>query len=129
MRSLLPLVALAILAACDPGSGSDEAAGPEAALLAEPEDPRIECAIGENAPLERVCTFEQTRREGALLLTVRQPDGGFRRLEVREEEILAADGAEPARVTRIAEDEIEVRIGSTRYRLPALAPARAEAGE
>jgi hypothetical protein len=56
------------------------------------------------------------------VLTLRQPDGGFRRLRVTGDGrgVIAADGAEQASVTLVAPVTIEVAIGNMRYRLPAV---------
>ncbi|HEX8308635.1 MAG TPA: hypothetical protein VF645_09485 [Allosphingosinicella sp.] len=80
---------------------------------------RIECAV-EGAAFERVCTVERSAGPQTLL-TLRGPDGSFRRLVVTRDGrgVAAADGAEPAAVTVLGKDLIEVSIGSDRYRLPA----------
>ncbi|HYJ83890.1 MAG TPA: hypothetical protein VEW26_13745 [Allosphingosinicella sp.] len=81
---------------------------------------RIECAVDGAAAFERVCVVERTAgRE--ILLTIRSPSGGFRRLAVARDGrgVTAADGAEPATVTIAGKGLIEVSIGSDRYRLPA----------
>jgi hypothetical protein len=102
LAALLPL-----LAACG---------GPPAARVEE----RIECAVDGAAAFERVCTVERTAGPG-LLLTIRSPSGGFRRLVATRDGrgVTAADGAEPAVVTIVSKDLVEVSIGSDRYRLPA----------
>lgn len=99
---------LLLLAACG---------GPPAATAAEE---RIECAIDGAASFERTCTVERTAGP-EIFITLRSPDGGFRRLVVTKDGrgVAAADGAEPATVAVVAKDVIEVSIGSDRYRLPA----------
>ena len=84
------------------------------------EDGRILCAQG-GATLARNCTIEQTQGQGGLLLTVRHPDGAFHRLLVTTDGrgVVAADGAEVAKVTIVGTDGIEVALGGDRYRLPA----------
>lgn len=84
------------------------------------EDGRILCAQG-GATLARNCTIEQTQGQGGLLLTVRHPDGAFHRLLVTTDGrgVVAADGAEVAKVTVVGTDGIEVALGGDRYRLPA----------
>jgi hypothetical protein len=77
--------------------------------------PGIECAIG-GGEFERGCAIERT---GEQSLTLRHPDGGFRRLRVENGNPVAADGAEPARVTSAAGGVVEISIGSDRYRIPA----------
>ena len=54
-----------------------------------------------------------------MVLVLRHPDGGFRRLLVTKDGIVAADGAETAKVTPIDKGMIEVALGANRYRLPA----------
>ena len=56
-----------------------------------------------------------------VLFTIRSPSGSFRRLVATQDGrgVMAADGAEPAKVTVVGKDLIEVSIGSDRYRLPA----------
>lgn len=81
---------------------------------------RVECAVDGAAAFERVCTLERTAGRESLL-TIRGPSGSFRRLAVTRDGlgVRAADGAEPATVTVVGKDLIEVSIGSDRYRLPA----------
>ncbi|HET9637798.1 MAG TPA: hypothetical protein VFP12_01155 [Allosphingosinicella sp.] len=83
-------------------------------------DDRIECAVDGAAGFERVCTVERTAGRD-VLLTLRSPSGSFRRLVATEDGrgVMAADGAEPATVTIVGKDLIEVSIGADRYRLPA----------
>jgi hypothetical protein len=109
---------LLVLAACSEAerSGQRAAAGPAAES-----DDRILCATGGAETLERVCTLEQQASEQGTVLVLRAPDGGFRRLRVTGggQGVVAADGAEPAVVTPIGADMIEIAIGRDRYRLPA----------
>lgn len=115
-RLLIPL-ALALPAACgDPDAGRKEAL----AAAAEDSD-RIECATEGAAGFERVCTIERSEGPDGLILTLRSPSGGFRRLLVTKDGrgVVAADGADPALVSVISDDRIEVGIAGDRYRLPA----------
>ncbi|GAA0663420.1 hypothetical protein FHT00_001248 [Sphingomonas insulae] len=84
------------------------------------DDGNILCARGQGA-LQRTCTVEQAQGERGLILTVRHADGGFHRLLVTRDGrgVVAADGAEPARVTIPDPRSIDVAIGDDRYRLPA----------
>jgi hypothetical protein len=102
LAALLPL-----LSACG---------GPPAAEAGK----RIECAVAGAASFTRVCTVEESPGRERVL-TVRSPSGGFRRLAVTRDGrgVVAADGAEEARVQVIRSDLIEVSIGPDRYRLPA----------
>jgi hypothetical protein len=84
---------------------------------AAPED-RVECALAGSKAFAHDCFVE--RGEGGAL-TLRHPDGGFRRLLVTDDGrgVVAADGAAPAQVQVIGEKGIEVAIEGDRYRLPA----------
>ena len=88
--------------------------------FAEDDDGRVLCARGDDA-LARTCIVERERRDEGLVLTMRHPDGGFRRLLVTGggRGVVAADGAEPARVTIVDRRTIDVALGNARYRLPA----------
>lgn len=74
----------------------------------------IECRM--DGTFVRVCTVEE-HDDGELVL--KKPDGGFRRLLVTTDGIAAADGAERARVTALADGRLEVEIGGDAFRLPA----------
>lgn len=80
----------------------------------------VECALGA-ADFARVCTLERVRAAEGVILTVRQPDGGFHRFRMTDDGrgVIAADGAEPAVVRVIGPAAIEVAMGDARYRLPA----------
>ncbi|BBC72962.1 conserved hypothetical protein [Altererythrobacter sp. B11] len=84
----------------------------------------VECALDGGKAFERTCPVERSVEDGRLFLTIRHPDGGFRRFEVLDDGsgLAAADGADPAHVTLrdpAAGGGIEVAIGGDRYRLPA----------
>ncbi|MDQ8755243.1 hypothetical protein RCO27_03275 [Sphingosinicella sp. LHD-64] len=111
-------VLLLALTAC----GVQESAGSSETAAAVEDDGRIECRIGGAAQFERFCTVE---RDGADL-TVRKPDGGFRRLRIVGDGrgVEAADGAEGAVVTLLSDRRIEVAIGGDAFRLPATVQSR-----
>jgi hypothetical protein len=85
------------------------------------DDGRIICAPAGNAAFSRQCTLDRVQSTEGLILTVHKPDGGFRRLLVVKDGrgVVAADGAEAAKVTIVADHQIEVAIGGDRFRLPA----------
>jgi len=84
------------------------------------DDGLLNCAVGAAATLSRVCSVERQESDRGLILTVRHPDGGFRRLLVIKDGrgVVAADGAQPAQVTLVGANEIEVALGDDIYRLP-----------
>ncbi|WP_235536873.1 hypothetical protein [Sphingomonas sp. Root241] len=65
--------------------------------------------------------MDRTETPNGVILTLRHPDGAFHRLQITRDGrgVIAADGAEPAKVTPLAADRIEVELGGARYRLPA----------
>ena len=83
-------------------------------------DARIECALDGATAFAPVCTVERTPGPD-VLLTIRGPNGSFRRLAATSDGhgVMAADGAEPATVRIVGTGLIEVSIGGDRYRLPA----------
>ncbi len=118
------LAALLLVAACsspDQPANTQVLAKVEAQQQADAEDDgRILCGRGSDV-LTRNCTVEQLKGPEGLLLTIRHPDGGFRRLRVTTDGrgVVAADGAEVAKVAVIGPGDIEVAVGEDRYRLPA----------
>ena len=78
------------------------------------------CADG-RAQLAATCTASLSHDRDGQVLTIRDGEGGFRRFRLTADGrgVVAADGAEPARVRVVGRDAIEVAIGNTRYRLPA----------
>lgn len=86
-------------------------------IAAEAVPPKTLCAPAGAADFERICDREL--EDG--VLTIRHPDGGFRRFEIVSDGrgLVAADGAAPARVSTVGSDMIEVSIEADRYRLPA----------
>ena len=103
-------MAVVLLAGCGPAAPPADVA----------DEVRIACAIGEQA-LAPTCSVDQAVTPAGTVLTVRQPDGGFHRLLIATDGrgVIAADGAEAAKVTIVGQDGIEVAIGDARYRLPA----------
>lgn len=89
---------------------------------------KVECRIAPATAFDRTCVIERTSGSDGLVLTVRHPDGGFRRLLVTKDGrgVIAADGAEPATVALQGDKGILVTIGEDGYRLPAtIKPAAA----
>ena len=77
----------------------------------------IECALGEGSEFGPDCLVERSQVDGATVLTVRHPDGGFRRFEQLKDGtgIAELDGADIA--TRALEgDTLLVTVGEDRYR-------------
>lgn len=84
------------------------------------EGPKVACAI-QSTDFNETCTLTQAQTARGTVLTIAAPDGGFRRLLLTGDGqgVVAADGAEPAMVSKLSANLIEVTIGGDRYRLPA----------
>ena len=120
------LASTLLLAGCGgpaeaPAVEANQAAVAPAVETAVADDGKVECARAGAAAFERICTIERSDGAQGRIITLRGPDGGFRRLLITRDGrgVVAADGAEPARVTPLSPDRIEVAIGRDRYRLPA----------
>lgn len=120
-----PLLLLS-LAACGPSTADQATLAKVEAAQQEgiEEDGRVRCARGSEA-LANDCTIERTAGKDGLILTIRHADGAFRRLLVTRDGrgVVAADGAEPARVTVLSANRIAVAIAADRYELPATVQA------
>jgi len=107
-----------LLAAC--GGESDKLGNDVQPTQAQPsapvDDGKADCAIGVDAAWARDCLIERAGE----MLTIRHPDGGFRRFRVLADGrgLEAADGAEMARLQIVEAGLVEIRIGGDRYRLP-----------
>lgn len=108
MRTGYAFAAALSLAAC---SGPDGAGG-------EGQE-HIACAVDGAETLRPVCTVERAEGEAGTTLTIRHPGGGFRRLLVAANGIVAADGAVPAAVSTLPNGDSEVAVDGDLYRIPA----------
>ena len=121
---MLAVVGLLALCACHRQPASDatlaDVQRKATASVAHAQGDRIACATGTGA-LTESCTFSRERTPAGLVVTIQRADGGFRRLLVTRDGrgVVAADGAQPARVRVVGADQIEVMLGGDRYRLPA----------
>ena len=88
---------------------------------------RIECALGSAAEFADDCLVERSDVENTRIVTVRHPDGGFRRFEQVADGrgLIIIDGAEEATLN-FAGNVLEVTVATDRYRFPA-APTDAAA--
>lgn len=125
--ALLPVLVLAGCGRADPDAGMGNAAmawenasidRTDAAIVATDAVP---CSIGNASDTGQQCTVERDERAGGAVLTLRHPDGGFRRLTIVADGrgVVTTDGAEGSSVRVIDPTTIEVSVGDARYRLPA----------
>ena len=106
-------------AADDAASGGGNQGISSNTIAAEAQPERVACAIG-RAEYADDCTIDRVATDEGTVLTIRHPDGGFRRLRVSAdgEGIAAADGAVPTEILKRSGTTVEVAIGDARYRLP-----------
>jgi hypothetical protein len=128
MKPIHLIAPLLLLAAC--GSKGREPAEREAPLANGAQATQadlVECAPAGAAAFERTCRYQEERDESGLVVVLRAPDGSFRRLRVTGDGrgVIAADGAEAAKVVILNGGLIEVTVGRDRYRLPATVRAPA----
>ncbi|MET0372078.1 MAG: hypothetical protein ABW039_11975 [Sphingobium sp.] len=113
-------IACVLLASC--GSGAEApAADMVAQASADPDDGKADCAIGPGAGWARSCLVERSDGPDGAIVTLRHPDGGFRRFRVVTDGrgLVPADGAEAAKIALLDDRRIELTVGEDRYRLPA----------
>jgi hypothetical protein len=112
MRALTTFALLLFVAAC--GRTEEKTATLQ-------DDGRIDCRVGADTQFTRFCNIERAKTEQGTMITVRKPDGGFRRLLTTRDGhgVVAADGAERAEVTIVGDNLIEVAIAGDSFRLPA----------
>ncbi|TKW75114.1 MAG: hypothetical protein DI610_04665 [Staphylococcus hominis] len=118
----LGLALLTLTGCSEPEPDTQVIANVEQAAAATAEDGgRVLCAVDGARAFQRSCAVDRNQGETGLVLTVRHPDGAFHRLLVTKDGrgVVAADGAQPAEVTIVDGDSIEVAIADDRYRLPA----------
>ena len=86
---------------------------------------RIACALGGSQRFKPDCTVERSVADGAQVIVVRLPDGGFHRLELSKDgqNLEAADGADQSQ-SALKGDRFEVILGQDRFVIPAKANAR-----
>lgn len=86
--------------------------------MAQADDGKVECAIGQGAAWARDCRVESADKS---MLVLRHPDGGFRRLRIVADGrgVVSADGAEQVMLSIIGDRRVELAVGADRYRLPA----------
>lgn len=124
MSRISAFLALSLaVAACSPGDAAGQAQADAGAQS-------IECAIGPGAQFGPGCLVERGEAEGATVLTVRHPDGGFRRFEQLADGrgLAAFDGADPVE-QELTGELLEVRVAGDRYRFPARAQQGGDAGD
>lgn len=114
----------------DAPTKADAPATPLGKERASPDD-RVSCALGGATIFTDRCSVETRTDEIGLVLIIRHPDGGFRRLRVTTDGtgLMVADGAEKAKIRLIesqdddgksaAGRQIEVSVADERYILRA----------
>jgi hypothetical protein len=116
------LLTLIALAGCDRAPDNGDLAEAEARGSREAaENGRIECALEGAKLFDRTCTVDEMSGADGTILVVGRANVGYRRLQITTDGrgVMSADGAEPAKVSIVGNNMIEIAIGHDRYRLPA----------
>ena len=116
------LLTLIALTGCDRSPDNGDLAEAEARGSRDAaENGRIECALEGAKLFDRTCTVDEMSGANGTILVVGRANVGYRRLQITTDGrgVVSADGAEPAKVSIIGNNMIEVAIGHDRYRLPA----------
>ena len=80
---------------------------------------RIACAPDGSPAFDSTCTIERYELDGANLMAVFHPDGGFRRFEqLADGSGLAAVAGADAVTQTLKGDTLEIAIAANRYRFP-----------
>ena len=87
---------------------------------------RIACALGDAKTFTSACEVSRTSVDGKNSLTIRHPNGSFRRFEVLADghSLATADGADTVEVTPNGKDT-EITVADDHYLLPAPASSTA----
>jgi len=103
-----------LLAACS------QPAATQANGMAKTQEDVIACAHP-RAPLASGCTVDRQVGATGTVLTIRHPDGAFRRFVLAKDGrgVIAADGAAPGRLTVTGANQIMLSLDGDRYVLPA----------
>lgn len=119
---LLPLAAALLLCACNQAPDNSRIAEVEADQVRAAADAgRIFCALAGEPNFRLDCTMDRMTSDEGATLVLGRADAGYRRFRVMTDGrgVVAADGAEPARVALIDNGMIEVAVAQDRYRIPA----------
>ena len=81
---------------------------------------RVACALAGAPNFRTDCTLDRVASAQGTVLVIGREDVGYRRFRTMAGRgVVAADGAEPARVSIVDGGMIEVAVANDRYRLPA----------
>jgi hypothetical protein len=85
------------------------------------DDGKIDCALAGTAKFMRVCTTERIAGPEGQILSIRHPDGGFRRFKVLTDGrgLTPAEGADVTKISILDSGTIELSSGDDLYHLPA----------
>lgn len=110
----------AALAGCGDDAKTSQQSGIDAVRQAQ-DDGKVECALAGSTKFERTCSTEQITTNGAVMLVLRHPGGGFRRFNVLTDGrgLAPAEGFDETRILLLNGSMIELSSGDDKYRLPA----------
>ena len=122
MRISSVLALPATLAACgqQPATSMAFPKAEAIATVQARDNTQIACAVAGSSLFSHQCTVQSAHSTEGRVLTLRRPDGGFHRLLIEPGiGVVAADGAQAAKVVLRSDGQMDVAIGRDRYRLAA----------
>jgi hypothetical protein len=122
MRIFSLLLVVLVVTGCNREADNQALAATEAQQVRDAATSgRIFCALGGASGFRLDCTMDRMTSTDGTVLVLGRDDAGFRRFRITNDGrgVVAADGAEQARVTVIDNGMIEVAVAQDRYRLPA----------
>lgn len=124
-RTSSVLLGLVVLPGCsEQAPHAVEAMSGEPSTAAAGKASTVPCALRGAKSYSAECRIEREVLDGRTIVTVRHPDGGFRRLVESADGLRysAADGAQAVEIVPNGK-EIEVTLGDDHYLFPAPGPA------
>ncbi len=114
------LIAL-VLTGCSSSDDADDSGAANSAAA-----PKVPCALAGSRNFTAQCGLERAQVNGKAIITLRHPDGGFRRLIELDgsKRYAAADGSDEVAIESNGA-EIEVTLGEDHYLLPGPGSANA----
>lgn len=122
MRIFSLLLVVLVVTGCSRETDNQSLAATEAQQVRDAATSgRIFCALGGASGFRLDCTMDRMTSTDGTVLVLGRDDAGFRRFRITNDGrgVVAADGAEQARVTVIDNGMIEVAVAQDRYRMPA----------
>ncbi|APG62633.1 hypothetical protein LPB140_07350 [Sphingorhabdus lutea] len=89
-------------------------------------DNKIMCALNGTDKFEKICVRENIVEKGQTIVTLKHPDGGFKRfIIVKGRGLIAAEGFDNSEIEILDGSQILLRSGNDQYKLDAIVNRKA----